>query len=36
MLNALFIRNVFPASYIADLSGNGGGGKASIAGGGAY
>ena len=36
MLNALFIRNVFPSSYVADLSGNGGGGKASIAGGGMF
>ena len=35
-LNALLFRNPFPASYPADLSGNGGGGKQTSAGGGAY
>jgi hypothetical protein len=34
--NALLFRNVFPASYPADVSGNGGGGKLTQASGGAY
>lgn len=33
---ALLLRSPAPASYIADLSGNGGGGKSSIAGGGMF
>lgn len=34
--NALLFRNVYPASYPADVSGNGGGGKLTQASGGAY
>lgn len=36
MLNALFTRNPAPSSYVADLSGNGGGGKQNMAGGGIF
>jgi hypothetical protein len=35
-LNSLFFRLPFPATYPADLSGNGGGGKQTAASGGAY
>jgi hypothetical protein len=35
-INALLFRNHYPATYVADVSGNGGGGKLTQASGGAY